>query len=229
MGCGGARSRSTTRAKHRQDGGIQDGQTFDQIAGSGGDFQRRLAIGFKHRPRLGGLEVSVSNVGKLQKHPHRVVVVQGLVVAEDLVRQGAHLSFLRRRLGDDLPLKILVDELEHAMNEIAEIVHQLSVYRVGEMLNIEVQIGRLFGKVGGVIETEILRGQLGQVIAGGEKGAAGFAHLLPVDGQKAVHQDVFRQGETRPLQHGRPEKEMDIDDDLPNEVEDPGSVRFPVL
>src|SRR5690606_28378901 len=113
---------------------------------------------------------------------------------------------------------------------VHQLAHQVRVDPIGEVFQVQVQVIHAIAELGGKVIAQVLRIQVIQVGAGLDEGAAGFGHLLAVDGDKAMGVDGGRRAKAGAVQHGRPEQGVEINDVLADEVVELGlGVGVPVL
>ncbi len=111
-----------------------------------------------------------------------------------------------------------MDESGAAAGDVHHLAHQVGVDLLDEVFQVQVQIIHATAQLAGVVVAQVFRCQVFQIGAGLDEGAAGLGHLLPVDGQVAVHVHPGGLAEAGAFQHGRPEQGVEVDDVLADEV-----------
>ena len=111
-----------------------------------------------------------------------------------------------------------MDKPGAAAGDIHHLAHEVSIDLLHEVLKVEVEVVDAAAQLAGVVVAQVFRVQVVQVGARLDKGAAGFRHLLAVDGQVAVDVDRGWLAVAGAFEHGGPEQGVEVDDVLTDEV-----------
>ena len=121
-------------------------------------------------------------------------------------------------------------EVAGAAGDVDHFADQVGVHALGEIFQIEVEIIHPAVQLGGEVIAQVFRIQVVQIGARHDEGAAGFGHLGAVHGDEAVAKDGGGLAQAGAVQHGGPEKAVEVDDVLADKVIQLGvGIRFPVL
>ena len=124
-----------------------------------------------------------------------------------------------RVLGQHPAVEVPVENRRIAADDVDVLADEVAVHAGDEVVQAEIDVLHRRSELGGVVIAQPLgiQAQL-QVALGRDEGAAALGHLFPVHGQKAVGVDPGRGAVAGVLQHGGPEKGVEVEDVLADEV-----------
>ena len=200
----------------------QQAEGFD--AGAAHVLQARVGTFlFGQFPGFVGVHVRIDAVGQ----QHGLAQGFGVVAA---VEQGCNALFLGAdgaqqfcaigRYGAQFACKPFGNKTRRAAGDVDVFADQVAVHPRHEVVGVEVDVFVLAIEFGGQVVPQPLGVHAqAQVLQRVEAGAAALAHFFAVvHGQKAVHKDRIRCFAAAELQHGGPEKRVEGDDVLADEV-----------
>ena len=140
------------------------------------------------------------------------------VVGDHRVTSGVARSD-RGFLGQDPAVEVLVQDRRVAADDVHVLADQVAVHPRDEVIQVEVDVLHRRPELGGVVIAQPLGVEAQpQVALRGDERAAALGHLLAVNGEEAVGEDLGRGAVAGVLQHGGPEQGVEVEDVLADEM-----------
>ncbi len=122
-----------------------------------------------------------------------------------------------------------MQHLRAAGGEVGDLADEVGVDAVDEVFEVEVHVVRRAVELAGVVEAQVVGGEVVEISPGADEGAFGLAHLLAVDGEEAVHEDLVGRLVAGTVEHRGPEEGVEAHDVFADEVVELGLGVLPVL